>query len=272
MPPTDISSSTAVPAARSVHILAVAVMGSTAALLMSACATTPPHSDEVDQARAEIRTLAQDPFAQSAAAQDLQAAQDRLRDAESALQAREPLDVVDHLAYLARRHAEAGEARVSEAHSRAAVAHAQDERNRILLAKRNLEAEHARSQARSAQEQARSAQEQARSAQEQARSAQQQAQSAQDQLNDAQRELADMKARSSDRGMVVTLGDVLFDTGRATLKPGADLSLDRLARYLTSHPGTRVRVEGHTDSLGSAEYNQQLSEQRADAVAHALTS
>ncbi|MBV8911076.1 MAG: OmpA family protein, partial [Gammaproteobacteria bacterium] len=47
---------------------------------------------------------------------------------------------------------------------------------------------------------------------------------------------------------------------------------DRLARYLTSHPGTRVRVEGHTDSLGSAEYNQQLSEQRADAVAHALTS
>ena len=231
---------------------AITSLGSTSlvatAVLRSACASTPPRSAEIEQARTEIQALAADPMAQSAA-EDLQAAQDRLHEAESALEQRQPPDVVDHRAYLARRHAEAGEARVREAHARAEVARAQDERNRVLLAKREAETERARSQAQSAQEQVHSTQEQ---------------------LAEAQRQLAELKAQSTDRGMVVTLGDVLFDTGQATLKPGADLSLDRLARYLTSHPGTKVRVEGHTDSRGSADYNQALSERRAEAVAHAL--
>jgi OmpA-OmpF porin, OOP family len=70
--------------------------------------------------------------------------------------------------------------------------------------------------------------------------------------------------------MVVTLGDVLFDTDQATLKPGADLSLDRLATYLSGHAQTKVIIEGHTDSRGSDAYNDDLSQRRADAVAKAL--
>jgi outer membrane protein OmpA-like peptidoglycan-associated protein len=54
------------------------------------------------------------------------------------------------------------------------------------------------------------------------------------------------------------------------LKPGADLSLDRLADYLKTHPQTKVLIEGHTDSRGSEEYNEALSQRRADAVARAL--
>jgi OmpA-OmpF porin, OOP family len=67
-------------------------------------------------------------------------------------------------------------------------------------------------------------------------------------------------------GTVVTLGDVLFETGQATLLPGAALNLDPLVDYLQEHPDSSVVIEGHTDSVGSSGYNQQLSQARADAV------
>jgi OmpA-OmpF porin, OOP family len=105
-----------------------------------------------------------------------------------------------------------------------------------------------------------------------AQKAQAQAQSAQAQLASAQQQLADLQARQTDRGVVVTLGDVLFDTGQATLKPGANLALNRLATFLQSSPQTRILIEGHTDSVGSEEYNEVLSERRARAVATELMS
>lgn len=64
--------------------------------------------------------------------------------------------------------------------------------------------------------------------------------------------------------------DVLFDTNSYALKPGAYAEIDRLAKVLTNYPQTRVRVEGHTDSTGSPQYNQMLSERRAMAVRDAL--
>ena len=70
----------------------------------------------------------------------------------------------------------------------------------------------------------------------------------------------------------MTLGDVLFDTGQATLKPGAMESISRLSTYLTQNPNTKVLIEGHTDSVGSDDYNIGLSERRARAVATELES
>jgi outer membrane protein OmpA-like peptidoglycan-associated protein len=85
-----------------------------------------------------------------------------------------------------------------------------------------------------------------------------------------QQELRDLQAKQTERGMVLTLGDVLFDTGKATLKPGAYSTIDRLAQVLNSSPNSRVVIEGHTDSVGSEEMNQSLSEQRAMSVQSAL--
>jgi OmpA-OmpF porin, OOP family len=85
-----------------------------------------------------------------------------------------------------------------------------------------------------------------------------------------QQELKDLQAKQTERGMVLTLGDVLFDTGRAMLKPGAYTTIDRLAQVLSSTRGSRVVIEGHTDSVGSDTTNQALSEQRALAVESAL--
>jgi outer membrane protein OmpA-like peptidoglycan-associated protein len=241
----------------------VILVGVTASLL-AACASVPQRSDQVDQARAEIDTLAQEPLAQQAAGRDLAAARQSMQQAEVAQQQHQSPEIVDHLAYLALRHAQAGEARVSEARARQEVARAQEDRNKILLDSRTREAQNAQAQAQSAQAQAQNAQVQA----DLARNA---ALAAQSQLASAQQQLADLQAKKTDRGLVVTLGDVLFDTGQATLKPGADLVIGRLAAFLNANPETKIMIEGHTDSRGSDEYNEALSERRAQSVANALS-
>jgi outer membrane protein OmpA-like peptidoglycan-associated protein len=81
-----------------------------------------------------------------------------------------------------------------------------------------------------------------------------------DQLN------AVLETRDTPRGLVVTMADVLFDTGKYNLRPEAQMRLARLSGIVSSHPGLNLQVEGHTDSVGSDEFNQTLSEQRAEAV------
>src|SRR5471032_330790 len=79
-----------------------------------------------------------------------------------------------------------------------------------------------------------------------------------------------LNAKSTDRGEVVTFGDVLFDTGKAELKYNSQNTIGQLAQYLADNPERKVRIEGFTDNVGGDALNQRLSEQRADAVANAL--
>lgn len=85
-----------------------------------------------------------------------------------------------------------------------------------------------------------------------------------------EQQMRELQAERTERGMVLTLGDVLFDTGKATLKPGAYSTIDRLADVLKESPKRKVIIEGHTDSTGSEETNILLSQQRALAVQAAL--
>jgi len=85
-----------------------------------------------------------------------------------------------------------------------------------------------------------------------------------------QAELDALKAKPTERGLVLTLGDVLFDTGKAQLNSGAARKLDQLAQFLTEHSDRRVQIEGFTDSVGTDSYNLDLSQRRADAVRSAL--
>jgi outer membrane protein OmpA-like peptidoglycan-associated protein len=75
-----------------------------------------------------------------------------------------------------------------------------------------------------------------------------------------------LETRDSARGLIVNMSDVLFDTAQHTLKPGAREKLAKVAGITLSHPGLRLEVEGHTDSVGGEEYNQLLSERRAQSV------
>ena len=218
----------------------IVVTGLTA--LLAACATAPQRNDQLEQARAEVQNLSADPLAQQAASDDLAAARASLDQAQGAFQQKAPPEKVDQLAYLALRHAQAGEARISETRARQEVAKAQHDRDSILLAARERETQNAKTETAVAQTQ----------------------------LANARQELLDLQAKQTNRGLVMTLNDVLFDTGHATLKPGADRDMDRLAQALKDNANTRVMIEGHTDSVGGDDYNMALSEKRAEAVANAL--
>ena len=75
-----------------------------------------------------------------------------------------------------------------------------------------------------------------------------------------------LQTRDSARGLIVNMSDVLFDTGKFTLKPGAREKLAKISGIVLAHPGLNLQIEGYTDSVGSDEMNQQLSERRADSV------
>ena len=91
-------------------------------------------------------------------------------------------------------------------------------------------------------------------------------------LSERDRELAQLKARQTPQGLVITVGNVLFQTGKAELAPGAQPTMDRLAAFLQKHPDQRVRINGYTDSRGGEALNMELSQRRADAVRTALVS
>ena len=75
-----------------------------------------------------------------------------------------------------------------------------------------------------------------------------------------------LQTRDSARGLIVNMSDVLFDTGSSTLKTGAREKLAKISGIVLAHPGLTLQIEGHTDSVGSDDFNQQLSERRADSV------
>jgi outer membrane protein OmpA-like peptidoglycan-associated protein len=100
--------------------------------------------------------------------------------------------------------------------------------------------------------------------------AQAQASSANARTKALEAQLAELKAKQTNRGLVLTLGDVLFDTGHAELQPGADSTLDQLVQFMTQNPERTLKIEGYTDSVGSDSSNQVLSERRAIAVKNAL--
>jgi outer membrane protein OmpA-like peptidoglycan-associated protein len=85
-------------------------------------------------------------------------------------------------------------------------------------------------------------------------------------IQSLQAELAALQAQQTDRGLVVTLGDILFDFDEAELTPGGELQVARLADALRQMPDRNVLIEGHTDSSGSDAYNLELSQRRANAV------
>jgi outer membrane protein OmpA-like peptidoglycan-associated protein len=228
------------------HLIAIVTLGA-----LAACASAPKRVPQLDEARAKVEALSQDQHVQEVASRELTAARENLAQADAALEKGDSQEHVAHLAYLAARNAEIGQARLEEAQAREQVTQAEAERNRVLLDARTKEVDMAKRQAAAAEVAAAAQAEEAEA---------------------ARVALAELQAQQTERGMVLTLGDVLFDTAAATLKPGATHSLDRLAKYLEGNPETRVIIEGHTDNRGSDAYNEDLSQRRAQAVADELVS
>lgn len=224
------------------------------ALLLGACASTPKDAPDLAQARAEVQRVDADPLARQVAAAPLDAAQSALQAAQKQSGAEREQSLFE-----ANRNAQIADAMVRTARARTQVDDAEKERTQVLLQARENEAARARAEAQAQAAQAAAASNQAAAASNEA-----------EQLRRQMAQMAALHAQQTSRGMVMTLPDVLFDTARSTLNPGANGPLDQVAAFLKDNPRFKARIEGHTDSVGSADYNQALSEQRANGVRDAL--
>jgi outer membrane protein OmpA-like peptidoglycan-associated protein len=227
------------------------------ALALSACASMPQPNAALENARAAVQAAEADPNVNKYAPLDLDRAKKALGVAEDAALHHRDAEIAQP-AYLAAQNARIAQAHGAAKADDARVAAGQTERDRIMLAARTREAENAKASAANSQAVAAAALSQRDQANEDAAR--------------AQAELEALKATPTPRGLVLTLGDVMFDTGRSELKSGGMRKIDQLAQFLAEHPDRRVEIDGFTDSVGSDAYNEELSQRRADAVKAALVS
>lgn len=246
------------------------VTAAAAVLTLAACQTTDRVHADLAAASQAVGRAASDPYVARNGALELQRAQQTLRQAEATWVQDRDDDQARHLAYLAQQRARTALALGQQARAEEALQQAGSERERIRLEARTREAERATRQAQVAQSTAQSAQASAQSAQQQAEQSRQQAEQEAQRAAALERDLRELQSRNTQRGMVVTLGDVLFATGRAELFPGAQRSVDQLASVLQRYPERRVLIEGFTDNVGSEATNLALSQRRADAFRQAL--
>ncbi|MEH8022003.1 OmpA family protein [Rheinheimera metallidurans] len=139
-------------------------------------------------------------------------------------------------------------------------------RDEVRLNARSREAASARTDAQQARMQTSSAQADAAAARGDTRLAMQQASAAEAVAEELRGQIDELNARPTDRGLVVTLGDVLFDTGKANLKSASSSHLNKLAVFLMAYPGRTAQIEGHTDNVGNDGANMLLSQRRAESV------
>jgi len=219
------------------------VMGMAWALALAGCASTPQPNAALESARTAVQAAEADPNVNKYAALDLEAAKKQLDIADAASMHHDDAAIAQP-AYLAAQNARLAQAHAAAKADDARVAAGQAERDSNQLAARTRDVVNAKIETNTAL----------------------------DHAANLQAEVDALKATPTSRGLVLTLGDVLFDTGKAQLNPGSARKLDQLAQFLADHPERRVQIDGFTDSVGTDSYNQSLSQQRADAVKSALVT
>lgn len=223
------------------------------ACLSLACATTP--SPLVEDVRGEFDQADRDPAVGEFASLELYEAEKAVtRLEEAAEQDREA--ELDHLAYLARRRIEIARVASTAGEAQEKLEELGLRRDETRLRARAQEAESATALAEQRRREAEAARDTARSALERAR--------------ELEAKLNDVNAKQTERGLVLTMNDVLFGFDQTELQPGAARSLVEVAEFLNEFPDRTIAVEGHTDSVGNDEYNRRLSQQRAQSVAAVL--
>lgn len=247
-----------------------------AMVTFAGCSSVPQNS-RLNEARTDYSAAQNNPQVVNLAASELKLAGDALDKANNASSKNEDAAVVTHLAYLAKQRVAVAQETARQKASETTVANAATERSKIRLDARTDEANKARQSAAASQRQAEASQQQAATSQRQAEASQQQSELSQQQARDAEMrasqlesQLQELNAKKTERGLVITLGDVLFDTNKAQLKSGGRSSLQKLAGFLKQYPQRKAQVEGYTDSTGGADYNLGLSDRRANAVRSSL--
>jgi outer membrane protein OmpA-like peptidoglycan-associated protein len=247
--------------------------------VLAGCAGTNP-SPALENARAAVDQAQRNPDVIESAPTELERAREALAAAEStfAEQGNNEPELLAHQVYLAQRLAELAETQGRTAGLNQQIETAEAERSQVLLSARTREAAAADRRAAIESQRAELARQQASDAESRAGTAESRARLAAgaavanaQEAAQLRRQVEELQMQETERGLVLTLDDVLFDVDAADLKPGADSMLDRLAGFLEEYEEREVLIEGHTDSTGPENYNETLSERRANAVREALT-
>jgi outer membrane protein OmpA-like peptidoglycan-associated protein len=247
------------------------------AALVVACGSVPNSTSLLDQARSDYAVAQNNPNVSSYAPLELKQAGDALNQANVAANDNASAEKIDKLAYLAKQKIALTQEVAKQKSAESDIANSSKERDQVRLDQRtneanaaNISADKANQLTLFAQSNAIQAQRQTEIARIEAATSQRQTQDAQARSAQLEAQLADLAAKKTERGMVVTLSDVVFGTDLARLSSDGMRTAQKLADILQQNPQRNVLIEGFTDSTGSAAHNQELSERRADAVRSAL--
>jgi outer membrane protein OmpA-like peptidoglycan-associated protein len=234
-----------------------------AAILLAACASTPQAPAGSADVRAKLTALQGDAVLGTRAPVAMKDAELAVTQAEIS---QPDLAMAAHRVYIADRKVETAKAlaQLQFAEQERTTLNQQSEKARLDA--RTREVDTANTAALAARLESAEQKVAAGNARSDADAAQLAANASQQQAAELQRQLEVLQARPTDRGLVLTLGDTLFSTGRAELKSGTTANLDRLAAFMTQYPQRTAAIEGFTDSSGTDQYNQDLSQRRADSV------
>ena len=237
-------------------VLAVSIM-------LAACSSAPTTTSLLDQTRGDFSAAQSNPSVAANAPVEFKAAADALDRANAAADKKESVDAIDKLAYLAKQKIAVAQEVAKSKQAESDVANAGRQRDEIRLQQRTQEADKAKMSAEQAKADADAARRQAEAATASAREEQSKSAALQQQL-------ADLQAKQTDRGLVITLSDVLFNTDKAELSAEGMRTAQKMADVLLQEPQSAVLIEGFTDSTGSSAHNLQLSQRRAESVRNAL--
>ncbi len=227
-------------------------------LLTTGCAGKKPNAN-LDSARSVYERVSSSDVVNEYSTEDLNVAKLKLDDAVDAWHDKKPKGEINNRAYIAEKYALIAEQRSTLLQHQAQIENGKLERTNAQMDLRANEADAAKREALDMTARAEQLQQEVELRE----------QKLQAQLAEIS-ELKALQAQNTDRGMVLTLGDVLFDTGESTLRAGAINNIEQVARFLKKYPDRTLQIEGHTDSTGDDDFNFNLSTERALAVRSVL--
>ena len=226
------------------------------AALLDACSSAPMQSSLLEQTRSDYQIAQGNPQVATYAALEMNQATLAMERANLAANEQQSAEDIDKLAYLATQKIALAQEVAKQKSAEADVKQSGQKRDQIRLEQRTAEADQAKRAAQLAQNDA--------------AQAQRATQAAQTHATMLEAQLAELAAQQTARGVVITLGDVLFATDQAQLNAEGLRKAQKLADVLQQNLQRTVLIEGFADSTGSSEHNQQLSERRASAVGNTL--
>jgi outer membrane protein OmpA-like peptidoglycan-associated protein len=233
------------------------------AITLAACSSAPTTTSLLDQTRSDYMAAQNNPSVAQYAQVEFRQASAALDRANEAAARKDDAAQVDKLAYIAKQRIAVAQEVAKQKSAEQSVADSGRQRDQIRLEARTAEADQAKRSAEQSKADADAARMQAESQANATRDAQAKADALAAQL-------ADLQAKQTERGIVITFGDVLFNTDQAVLTEGGQRTVRKLADVLMQNPDRSVMVEGFTDSTGSAAHNLELSQRRAESVRSAL--